>query len=96
MSAEIMGNEVVWLVPFNFPQKLTFEVDYSIMLSFLELYTNLLKFVNFKFKSMRKSQMLVLRTVEGKSYSTARVRRSVEPLIVLRASTYRGTLHSPS
>jgi pescadillo protein len=43
-----MGNEVVWLNPFNYPQKLTFEVDYSIMLSFLELYTSLLKFVNFK------------------------------------------------
>lgn len=43
-----MGNEIVWLNPFNYPQKLTFEVDYSIMLSFLELYTSLLKFVNFK------------------------------------------------
>jgi pescadillo protein len=48
LSAEIMGNEIVWLNPFNYPQKLTFEVDYSIMLSFLELYTSLLKFVNFK------------------------------------------------
>ena len=43
-----MGNEIVWLNPFNYPQKLTFEVDYSIMLSFLELYTSLLKFVNYK------------------------------------------------
>ena len=43
-----MGNEIVWLNPFNYPQKLSFEVDYSIMLSFLELYTSLLKFVNFK------------------------------------------------
>lgn len=43
-----MGNEVVWLNPFNYPQRLTFEVDYSIMLSFLELYTSLLKFVNYK------------------------------------------------
>jgi len=48
LSAEIMGNEIVWLNPFNHPQKLTFEVDYSIMLNFLELYTSLLKFVNFK------------------------------------------------
>ena len=48
LSAEIMGNEIVWLNPFNYPQKLSFEVDYSIMLSFLELYTSLLKFVNFK------------------------------------------------
>jgi pescadillo protein len=48
LSAEIMGNEIVWLNPFNHPQKMTFEVDYSIMLNFLELYTSLLKFVNFK------------------------------------------------
>jgi pescadillo protein len=48
LNAEIMGNEVTWLCPFNYPQKLSFEIDYEIMLSFLELYTNLLKFVNFK------------------------------------------------
>jgi len=48
MSAQIMGNEIVWLTPFNFPQKLTFEVDYSVMLSFIELYSNLLKFINYK------------------------------------------------
>ena len=43
-----MGNEVTWLSPFNYPQKLSFEIDYEIMLSFLELYTSLMKFVNFK------------------------------------------------
>jgi len=48
LCCDIMGNEIVWLNPFNYPQKLTFEVDYSIMLNFLELYTSLLKFVNFK------------------------------------------------
>jgi len=43
-----MGNEITWLCPFNYPQKLSFEIDYEIMLSFLELYTNLMKFINFK------------------------------------------------
>jgi len=48
LNIEVLGTEVTWLSPFNYPQKLSFEVDYEIMLSFLELYTNLLKFVNFK------------------------------------------------
>lgn len=53
LNVEIMGNEVTWLSPFNYPQKLSFEIDYDIMLSFLELYTNLMKFVNLKlFKDM--------------------------------------------
>ena len=43
-----MNNEITWLVPFNYPQKLTFNIDYEIMLNFLELYTNLMKFVNLK------------------------------------------------
>ena len=48
LNVELMGSEVTWLCPFNSPQKVTFEVDYEIMLSFLELYTNLMKFVNLK------------------------------------------------
>jgi len=48
LNTEIMGVDVTWLVPFNIPQKLPFEVDYEVMTSFLELYQTLLKFVNFK------------------------------------------------
>jgi pescadillo protein len=48
LTVEIMGQEVTWLTPFNSPQKLTFDIDYGIMLDFLELYTNLMKFVNLK------------------------------------------------
>lgn len=48
LNIEIMGNEITWLAPFNYPQKLSFDIDYEIMLSFLELYTGLVKFVNFK------------------------------------------------
>ncbi len=48
LNVEIMGQEITWLAPFNYPQKLTFEVDYDIMSNFLELYTNLMKFVNLK------------------------------------------------
>ncbi len=48
LNVELMGQEVTWLSPFNNPQKMTFEVDYEIMLHFLELYTNLMKYVNLK------------------------------------------------
>jgi pescadillo protein len=48
LNTEILGQSITWLSPFNYPQKLTFEVDYDIMTNFLELYTNLMKFVNFK------------------------------------------------
>jgi len=48
LNTEIMGQPITWLSPFNYPLKLTFEVDYEIMSNFLELYTNLMKFVNLK------------------------------------------------
>jgi pescadillo protein len=48
LNTEISGQSITWLAPFNFPQKITFDVDYDVMLNFLELYTNLMKFVNFK------------------------------------------------
>lgn len=48
LNTEIMGVDIIWLVPFTVPQKLPFDVDYEVMTSFLELYHNLMKFVNFK------------------------------------------------
>jgi pescadillo protein len=48
MNIEIMGQDITWLVPINSPQNLSFDVDYDIMLTFIELYANLLKFVNYK------------------------------------------------
>lgn len=48
LNTEIMGNDVTWLMPFSMPQKLPFEVDYEVMNSFLELYLNLMKLINFK------------------------------------------------
>ncbi|CAG9313482.1 unnamed protein product [Blepharisma stoltei] len=47
-QAEIKGQEVTWLVPYQFAQHLPTDVDYSIMLTFLEFYHTLLRFVNFK------------------------------------------------
>ena len=48
INVEIAGNDIIWLSPFSLPQKFPFEVDYDIILSFLELYSSLMKFVNFK------------------------------------------------
>lgn len=48
LNTEIMGVDVTWLMPFTMPQKLPFEVDYEVMTSFLELYQNLMKLINFK------------------------------------------------
>ena len=48
LSCEIMGEQITWLNPFSHPQKITYDIDYEIMNDFLELYTNLMQFVNFK------------------------------------------------
>ena len=48
LSSEIMGENITWLNPFIHRQKITYDIDYEIMNDFLELYTNLMQFVNFK------------------------------------------------
>jgi pescadillo protein len=47
-QAVILGVPITWIQPYKFTQKLPFDVDYKIMLSFCEFYEALLKFVNFK------------------------------------------------
>ncbi|KAK7202722.1 Pescadillo [Myxozyma melibiosi] len=47
-EAEIKGQEVVWLVPFKFPQNIPTDIDFRIMLTFLEFYVTLLQFVLYK------------------------------------------------
>ena len=46
--AQIMGVPLTWVQPYKFNQRLPFELDYKVMGTFLEFYTALLKFVNFK------------------------------------------------
>lgn len=48
LNTEIMGTDITWLVPFTSPQKLPFEIDYEVMLTFLEVYITLMKFINVK------------------------------------------------
>ncbi len=47
-QAEVQGQAIVWLMPWKFAQQLPSDVDYRVMLTFLEFYEVLLKFVMFK------------------------------------------------
>ncbi|XP_059670109.1 pescadillo homolog [Cornus florida] len=47
-QAEVEGQKITWLTPHALQQVLPEDVDYNIMLTFLEFYETLLAFVNFK------------------------------------------------
>jgi pescadillo protein len=47
-QADIFGETVTWIVPYKFTQKVSRNIDYKVMMSFLEFYEILLGFVNFK------------------------------------------------
>lgn len=47
-QAEIHGQVVTWLVPYQFTQNLPADIDYSIMTTYLEFYHTLLKFVMYR------------------------------------------------
>lgn len=47
-QATIQGQDILWLVPYRFVQKVSGDVDYRIMGTFVEFYTTLLGFVNFR------------------------------------------------
>ena len=47
-QVEIMGQQITWISPYQFNQKLPFDVDYKVMSTFLEFYRAVLKFINFK------------------------------------------------
>lgn len=47
-EANVKGQEVRWLVPFKFPTMVPSDVDFRIMLTFLEFYSTLLHFVLFR------------------------------------------------
>lgn len=47
-QAEVEGQKITWLTPHTLQQVLPQDVDYNIMLTFLEFYETLLAFVNFK------------------------------------------------
>ncbi|GME77691.1 unnamed protein product [Ambrosiozyma monospora] len=47
-QANVKGQNIMWLVPFKFPQNIPSDIDFRIMLTFLEFYSTLLHFVLFK------------------------------------------------
>jgi len=47
-QAELQGVPITWLTPYSFSQQLPDDVDYRMMLTFLEFYTTLMGFVLFK------------------------------------------------
>lgn len=47
-QARVAGELVTWVLPHRFSQILPADVDYSVMLTFLELYECILSFVNFR------------------------------------------------
>lgn len=47
-EANVRGQEVRWLQPFKFPQNIPSDVDFRVMLTFLEFYLTLLHFVLYK------------------------------------------------
>jgi len=47
-QAEIMGANITWVIPYQFTQKMPFDIDYNVMNTFLEFYKQLIKFVHYK------------------------------------------------
>ena len=43
-----MGQQITWIQPYKFNQRLPFDVDYKVMGTFTEFYIALLKFANYK------------------------------------------------
>ncbi|QPG72797.1 hypothetical protein FOA43_000099 [Brettanomyces nanus] len=50
-SANIKGQEIIWTVPFKFPQNIPTDIDFKVMATFLEFYTTLLHFVLYRLYS---------------------------------------------
>ena len=47
-QATVQGQDILWLVPYKFVPRVTGDVDFRIMATFVEFYTTLLGFVNFR------------------------------------------------
>ncbi|KAF2102506.1 hypothetical protein NA57DRAFT_52075 [Rhizodiscina lignyota] len=47
-QATIQGQDILWLIPYKFVQRMEGDIDFRIMGTFVEFYTTLLSFVNFR------------------------------------------------
>jgi len=60
-QAEIMGQAITWIQPYQFIQKLPADVDYKVMQTFLDFYLTLLRFTNLKlFRSLNLQYPLLV------------------------------------
>jgi len=50
-QVEIMGQNITWVAPYQFNQRLPFDIDYKVIGTFREFYIALLRFVNYKLYS---------------------------------------------
>ena len=46
-----MGQSITWVQPYQFNQRLPFDIDYKVIGTFKEFYIALLRFINFKLYS---------------------------------------------
>ena len=103
-QATIQGQDILWLVPYKFVQRVTGDVDFRIMGTFVEFYTTLLGFVNFRLytsiglvypprfdaKSDEQGGELGAYTLEGRSIGNTLQMEAREPHSNGEAN---GTLH---
>jgi len=47
-QATIQGQDILWLVPYRFVQRTSGDIDFRIMATFIDFYTTLLGFVNYR------------------------------------------------
>lgn len=47
-QATIQGQDILWLVPYKFVQRVSGDIDFRIMATFIDFYTTLLGFVNYR------------------------------------------------
>ena len=71
-QAEVEGQNVLWLQPHQFSQNLPYDVDYRVMLTFMEFYETMMKFVLFKLYSnidLEYPPSVLKDTVEEQAFS---------------------------
>ncbi|KAJ5622278.1 hypothetical protein N7528_005510 [Penicillium herquei] len=68
-QATIQGQDIMWLVPYRFVQRVNGDVDYRIMATFVDFYTTLLGF--FDTRSDENGAELAAFTLEGRNVTEA-------------------------
>lgn len=95
-QATINGQDIMWMVPHKFVQRVTGDVDFRIMGTFVEFYTTLLNFVNFRlynsigliyppkfnFQSDEGGAELAAFSLEGNALGGQKVSGDVEQLLI--------------